>query len=151
MSGKADVQKNNEQNATDVRENNAQTGSAHSEQEQSNDKDLSYNDLRENMTKEENRILSTTTKKIFQKVLNESKQSICKKPKKLAKTRNEILQKKIRICEKCNYQFSSNSALGGHLARVHPGESRAFNHKKGVRARRELERLLHKEALDAYK
>jgi hypothetical protein len=42
------------------------------------------------------------------------------------------------------------SALGGHISKAHPGQSQAYNHKKTVRESRELERNLHKHAMDEY-
>ena len=91
------------------------------------------------MTEEEYGTLSTNAKEIFSKVLKASKKSIVKKLKS-EKTINEIDSKKVWKCEKCNWKFSSKSGLGGHLAKAHPGQSEAFNHKKKVRALRELDR-----------
>jgi hypothetical protein len=45
-------------------------------------------------------------------------------------------------------RFRICSALGGHISKAHPGRSQAYNHKKTVRERRELERDLHKHAMD---
>ena len=42
------------------------------------------------------------------------------------------------------------SALGGHISKAHPGQSKAYNHKKTVRESRELERNLHKRAMEQY-
>ena len=53
-------------------------------------------------------------------------------------------------CPICNKRFKESSALGGHISKAHPGQSTAYNHKKRVRDARELERTLHREAMDLY-
>ena len=53
-------------------------------------------------------------------------------------------------CKFCPIRFRICSALGGHISKAHPGQSKAYNHKKTVRENRELERSLHKEARDQY-
>ena len=50
----------------------------------------------------------------------------------------------------CSLRFALSSALGGHISKSHPGQSKAYIHKKNVRERRKLERMLHKEAMDHY-
>lgn len=50
----------------------------------------------------------------------------------------------------CIQKFSNAFALGGHCSKSHPGLSPIYNHKKQVRQKRELERDLHKEALEVY-
>ena len=47
-------------------------------------------------------------------------------------------------------RFAVCSALGGHISKAHPGTSKAYNHKKNVREKRQLERILHKEAMSQY-
>ena len=53
-------------------------------------------------------------------------------------------------CKFCPIRFKICSALGGHISKAHPGQSKAYNHKKTVRENRELERSLHKQARDQY-
>jgi len=50
----------------------------------------------------------------------------------------------------CPYRFNLCSALGGHISKAHPGQSQTYNHKKAVRDRRNLERLLHRETMEIY-
>jgi hypothetical protein len=49
-------------------------------------------------------------------------------------------------CEKCKEIFKTGQALGGHMSRVHPGESRAYNSKIQRREEREYERWLLQKA-----
>lgn len=53
-------------------------------------------------------------------------------------------------CRFCKKNFKQCAALGGHISKAHPGQSMAYNHKKQVREQRELERLLHKDAMEFY-
>lgn len=46
------------------------------------------------------------------------------------------------ICVKCNEEFSSGWALGGHASRVHPGESDSYRKKIKRREERVFERML---------
>lgn len=54
-------------------------------------------------------------------------------------------------CKFCERIFSHCAALGGHVSKAHPGQSTAYLHKKQVRDTRELQRLLHQEAVMIYK
>ena len=53
-------------------------------------------------------------------------------------------------CKICDKKFAHSSALGGHISKAHPGQSKAYNHKKFVRETRELERELHKHSMEIY-
>ena len=53
-------------------------------------------------------------------------------------------------CKICFKRFLHSSALGGHISKAHPGQSRAYNHKKRVRETRELERELHRHTMHVY-
>eukprot|EP00347_Sterkiella_histriomuscorum_P019991 403339515 len=53
-------------------------------------------------------------------------------------------------CMFCKKKFKICAALGGHISKAHPGQSQAYNHKKQVREERELERCLHKDAMQFY-
>jgi hypothetical protein len=53
-------------------------------------------------------------------------------------------------CKICFKRFLHSSALGGHISKAHPGQSRAYNHKKRVRETRELERELHRHTMQVY-
>ena len=53
-------------------------------------------------------------------------------------------------CNMCPQVFFKCSALGGHISKAHPGQSTAYTHKKSVRESRELERILHKKAMEKY-
>ena len=53
-------------------------------------------------------------------------------------------------CKICHKRFLHSSALGGHISKAHPGQSRAYNHKKRVRETRELERELHRHTMQVY-
>ena len=81
----------------------------------------------------------------------ESMQSGKKKKQPTIYTEEEIkaLPYKCKFPE-CLQRFKVCSALGGHISKAHPGQSIAYNHKKTVRDRRELERILHKHAMDHY-
>ena len=103
------------------------------------------------MIKEEYSSLTTSMQKLFQNAVNRAKKGISKKPKLVHKAKIEIVKKKYWECKLCNMWFDTNSGLGGHMSMVHPGESKAFNYMKEVRAKRELERQLHKEAMTIYK
>lgn len=43
-------------------------------------------------------------------------------------------------CKSCQRAFRSAQAMGGHMSRKHPGESRDYNKKAAVRRRRVLDR-----------
>ena len=58
----------------------------------------------------------------------------------------ELSEKKY-ICRFCDKKFKICAALGGHISKAHPGQSESYNHKKRVRAERQLERELHKLAI----
>jgi hypothetical protein len=53
-------------------------------------------------------------------------------------------------CKFCKKRFKQCAALGGHYSKAHPGQSKAYNYKKKVREDRELERNLHREAMNYY-
>jgi hypothetical protein len=44
-------------------------------------------------------------------------------------------------CKFCLKKFNTGQALGGHMSRKHSGKSSAYNHKKGIRKKREFERM----------
>jgi len=54
------------------------------------------------------------------------------------------------VCKICQKRFQHSSALGGHKSKAHPGQSKAYNHKKKVRETRELERELHRHTMRLY-
>ncbi len=43
-------------------------------------------------------------------------------------------------CKICRQGFKTSQALGGHMSRKHPGESKDYNYKKSVRKKREFDR-----------
>jgi hypothetical protein len=43
-------------------------------------------------------------------------------------------------CKLCKYASTTSQGLGGHMSRSHPGKSRAYRKKKGIRKTREMER-----------
>ena len=57
---------------------------------------------------------------------------------KKANTRFE--SNKIYTCEKCNETFNKHAALGGHMSKVHPKESKKFEERMNVYALRKSER-----------
>lgn len=69
------------------------------------------------------------------------------KPKLKAKVKNGNLpqQAKKRVkpfmCKHCPMGFGKAQALGGHMSRTHPGESREYRQKKIIRKNREMERI----------
>ena len=53
-------------------------------------------------------------------------------------------------CNFCDKTFKISSALGGHTSKAHPCQSIDYTRKKNVRYQRELDRKLHKEAMELY-
>eukprot|EP00826_Nyctotherus_ovalis_P010561 TRINITY_DN12777_c0_g1_i1.p1 TRINITY_DN12777_c0_g1~~TRINITY_DN12777_c0_g1_i1.p1 ORF type:complete len:299 (-),score=37.09 TRINITY_DN12777_c0_g1_i1:104-1000(-) len=64
-----------------------------------------------------------------------------------AKVKNRNLPQQARkrvkpfMCKHCSMGFSKAQALGGHMSRTHPGESREYRQKKSIRKSREMERI----------
>lgn len=50
------------------------------------------------------------------------------------------------ICKSCNEEFGTGQALGGHMSRVHPGESKSYQKKLQRRDERHFDRALLKYA-----
>ena len=46
------------------------------------------------------------------------------------------------ICKSCNEEFGTGQALGGHMSRVHPGESKSYQKKLQRRDERHFDRAL---------
>jgi len=62
--------------------------------------------------------------------------------KRKVKQKNDPQQIKRKpfMCKYCTMSFNKAQALGGHMSRTHPGESREYKQKKIIRKNRELER-----------
>ncbi|CDW84157.1 UNKNOWN [Stylonychia lemnae] len=93
-----------------------------------------HNNLKENSKKTLNSEPNTRVKK------KKDKTSLSSPTSKYRKYQCKFCKKRFRIC----------AALGGHISKAHPGQSSAYNHKKQVREQRELERQLHKDAMNFY-
>ena len=50
------------------------------------------------------------------------------------------------VCSICKAEFSNGVALGGHVSKAHPGQSKKYNRKLLVRSAREEERKFLQEA-----
>lgn len=70
-----------------------------------------------------------------------------KKPKRRRQMRNDYTiyyknRKKRFPCKFCQEYFSVPQALGGHVSKSHPNQSKIYKEKKQIRIKRELERNL---------
>lgn len=62
-------------------------------------------------------------------------------PKSVIVKNGESGECKIFFCPICSDQFTKGQALGGHLAKAHPGSSLTYQKKQIVREERKLDRV----------
>lgn len=85
----------------------------------------------------------TTTKPRIEKAKEEKSQKLKTRIKMANKNSPQEVKRKTKPfkCKYCDLSFSKAQALGGHMSRTHPGESREYRQKKVIRKNRKLERI----------
>lgn len=88
-------------------------------------------------------IEKTATNPRIEKTKKEKPQKPKPRIKTISKNSPQEVRRKVKPfkCKYCELSFSKAQALGGHMSRTHPGESREYRQKKVIRKNRKLERI----------